>query len=266
VAITYADKRLYLLYADGTFLLAEAKPDGFQERGKFAVPDTLPATGATCPVVTSGKMYVRANENLFCYDVRAGADRKVADPRHVKLDLAKISVPIAKTDGTPARNKQPDAIFVPTPHDVVAKMLELAGVQKNDLVYDLGSGDGRIVIAAAKTFGSRGVGVEFDKHLVEQSLDNVQKAGVGTLVQIDHADMFQQDLSRADVIALYLPPKLMDRLLPQFQKLKPGARIVSHFFKFTDIAPDKSLRFDSRDDGDAHELYLWTAPLHKAGR
>ena len=99
--------------------------------------------------------------------------------------------------------------------------------------------------------------------MVEQSLDHVQKAGVESLVQIEHADMFQQDLSRADVVAVYLPPKLMDRLLPQLTKLKPGTRIVSHFFKFTDIPPVKSLRFDSQDDGDAHEIYLWIAPIKK---
>jgi outer membrane protein assembly factor BamB/precorrin-6B methylase 2 len=266
VAITYADNRLYMLFADGTFLLADASPAGYQERGKFAVPDTLPATGATFPVIAARRMYVRANDHLFCYDVRAGADRKAAEPRLVRLDLANLSPPQVNPDRSVAQNKQPDAIFVPTPEDVVAKMLELAGVQKNDVVYDLGSGDGRIVIAAAKTFGSKAFGIELDKHLVEQSLDNVEKAGVGALVQINHADIFEQDLSRADVIALYLPPKLMDRLLPQFEKLKPGTRIVSHFFKFTDIAPDRSLRFDSRDDGDAHEIHLWTAPLHTAGR
>jgi protein-L-isoaspartate O-methyltransferase len=180
--------------------------------------------------------------------------------------MTKPSPPLATADRSLTQNKQPDAIFVPTPRDVVAQMLELAGVQKKDVVFDLGSGDGRIVIVAAKTYGAKGVGVELDKHLVEQSRDNVDQAGVSELVRIEYADIFKQDLSHADVVALYLPPNLMDRLLPQFEKLKPGARIVSHFFKFRDIAPDKSLRFDSLDDGDAHEIYVWTVPLRTAGR
>ena len=110
------------------------------------------------------------------------------------------------------------------------------------------------------------VGIELDRTLASESLDRVQKAGLGELVEIRHADIFEQDLSQADVVALYLPPKLMDRLLPQLEKLKPGSRIVSHFFKFTDIVPDKSLRFDSQDDGDSHEIYLWTTPLRKPAR
>jgi precorrin-6B methylase 2 len=255
-----------MLYADGTFLLADASPEGYRERGKFAVPDNVPASGVTFPVITAGRMYVRSNDHLFCYDVRAGADRKPALLQVVKLDLGRLSPPKAAADRSLAQNKQPDAIFVPTPLDVVAKMLNLADVKKNDVVYDLGSGDGRIVIAAAKTYGAKAVGVELDMHLVEQSQDNVKQAGVSELVRIEYADIFKQDLSHADVVALYLPPNLMDRLLPQFEKLKPGARIVSHFFKFSDITPEKSLRFDSRNDGDAHEVYLWTAPLRTTDR
>ncbi len=266
VSMTYADNRLYMLFADGTFLLADASPEAYRERGRFAVPDSIPASGVTFPVITAGRMYVRANDLLFCYDVRASADRKAAAPLVVNLDLAKPTPHPATADRSLAKNKQPDAIFVPTPHDVVAKMLALADVKRNDVVYDLGSGDGRIVIAAAQTYGAKAVGIELDKHLAEQSQDNVKQAGVSELVRIEYADMFKQDLSHVDVVALYLPPNLMDRLLPQFEKLKPGARIVSHYFKFTDIPPDKSLRFDSRDDGDAHEIYVWTVPLRKAAR
>jgi outer membrane protein assembly factor BamB/precorrin-6B methylase 2 len=263
VAITYADHCLYLLHADGTFLLAEATAEAFRPRGKFVLPDHVPSTGATFPVTTRGRMYVRDNDRLFCYDVRAGGEKKPAAPRIVKLDSAKTSTAAAVLDRSQLKNKQPDAIFVPTPHDVVAKMLEMAGVQRQDVVYDLGSGDGRIVIAAAQAYGVLAVGVELDQDLVRQSLENVTKASVKSLVRIEHADIFTQDLSRADVIALYLPPKLMDRLLPQLEKLKPGARVVSHYFEFTEIPPSKSLHFDSRDDGDVHDIHLWTAPLRK---
>jgi outer membrane protein assembly factor BamB len=264
VAITYADQRLYLLYADGTFLLVDAAVDGFHERGKFAVPDTSPGTGSTFPVITGGKMYVRANENLFCYDLRASARQNPGAPGHTKLALADAaSLSKAAAYRTTARNKQPDAVFVPTPHDVVAKMLELAEVTKNAVVYDLGSGDGRIVIAAAKTYACKAIGVELDKDLVEQSLENVRQAAVAEHVTIEHADMFARDLSDADVIALYLPPNLMDRLLPQLQRLKPGARIVSHYFRFSEIAPHRTVRLESSDDGDDHAIHLWTAPLRK---
>jgi precorrin-6B methylase 2 len=262
-ALTYADNRLYLLHADGTCLLAEASSEAFRPRGKFTLPDHVASSGATFPVITCGRMYVRDNDHLFCYDIRATKDGNPAPPRLTKLDLAKSGPPPATTDRSQAKNKQPDAIFVPTPHDVVAKMLELAEVKKTDVVYDLGSGDGRIVIAAAKAYGAKAVGVELDKQLVEQSQSNAEKAGVSALVRIEYADIFKRDLSDADVIALYLPPNLMDRLLPQLEKVKPGTRIVSHFFKFNDIPPEKSLRFESRDDGDFHEVYLWTAPLRR---
>jgi protein-L-isoaspartate O-methyltransferase len=229
-----------------------------------------PSTGATFPVIAGGRLYVRDNDRLFCYDVRRHAEMP-STPRIVTWGLTSSRAPssvfgfpqVPASAPLPEKKKQPDAIFVPTPHDVVAKMLELAGVAKTDLVYDLGSGDGRIVIAAAKTYGTKSIGIELDKELVAQSQESVKQAGLTDLVHIEHADIFTQDLSRADVIALYLPPPLMDRLLPQLEKLKPGARVVSHYFKFTETPPDKSLRFDSRDDGDVHDVHLWIAPLRK---
>jgi precorrin-6B methylase 2 len=211
-------------------------------------------------------MYVRDNEHLFCYDLRADRSDAAPQPRLTQLkfppSLADNSRRLSPTRPA-APTRQPAAIFVPTPHDVVAKMLELAEVKNTDLVYDLGSGDGRTVVAAAKKHGAKAVGIELDKNLAEQSRESIKQADVAELARIEHADMFGQDLSKADLITLYLPPNVMDRLLPQLEKLKPGARIVSHFFKFNDIPPEKSLRFDSRDDGDAHEIYLWTTPLRK---
>lgn len=265
VAITYADHRLYLLFADGTCILAEASPKEFRPTGKFVLPDHEPAIGATFPVITGGRLYIRDNDRLFAYDVRAGDNGRAGAPQLNRLDLA-YSKDSPRAERARGINKQPDAIFVPTPHDVVAKMLEVASVEKSSVVYDLGSGDGRIVIAAAQTYGSKAVGIELDRALAAESLDRVQKAALGELVEIRHADIFEQDLSQANVVALYLPPKLMDRLLPQLEKLEPGSRIVSHFFKFTDIPPDKSLKFDSQDDGDSHEIYMWTTPLRKPAR
>jgi predicted RNA methylase len=158
--------------------------------------------------------------------------------------------------------RAPDAIFVPTPHDVAARMLALAGVKKTDVVCDLGSGDGRIVIAAARTYGCRAMGYEIDAELVKESRDAAAKdAKVAELVRIEHQDLFTADFSGADVVTVYLPPRLLERLRPQLAKLKPGARIVSHFFEIPGVKADKSESFESTDDGDRHTLHLWTAPL-----
>jgi outer membrane protein assembly factor BamB/precorrin-6B methylase 2 len=265
VALTYADQRLYLLYSDGTCYLVEPSVAGFRPVGNFKLPDHVLTIGATFPVITGGHMYLRDNDHLFCYDLQANRTEPAPAPRVTKLELPPKGPPTLATSRSATTNKQPDAAFVPTPHDVVARMLELAGLKQSDLVYDLGSGDGRIVVAAAKTFACKAIGVEVDKQLVEQSKENVRTAGVESLVQISQADLFEQDLSRADVVALYLPTNLMDRLLPQLEKLKPGARVISHFFKFTDVSPVKSVQMDSRDDGDRHEIHLWIAPLKKSG-
>lgn len=152
---------------------------------------------------------------------------------------------------------------MPTPHDVVEKMLNLASVRKRDTVYDLGSGDGRIVITAAKKYGSRAVGIEIDRELVEISQAKAEQAGVATNVTFERRDIFTADVSAADVIAVYLLPSQLERLLPQLEKLKHGARIVSHQFAIPGIAPDKILEVESQDDGETHKLFLWIAPLTK---
>jgi ribosomal protein L11 methylase PrmA len=140
-------------------------------------------------------------------------------------------------------------------------MLELANVQKKDLIYDLGSGDGRIVIAAAKKYGCRAVGYEIDRDLVESSRENVGKAGVERLVTIEQKDVFTADLSKADVIAVYLLPKQLEKLVPRLQELKPGSRIVSHQFEIPGIKPDKTIEVKSAEDGDGHTIHFWTVPL-----
>ncbi len=161
-------------------------------------------------------------------------------------------------------SRRPDVIYVPTPQHVVDRMLELAGVKKSDLVYDLGCGDGRIVIAAAKKYGCRGVGYDIDPARVRESLANVRKAGVGDLVRIEQKDIFTLDLSDADVVTLYLLPELNVRLIPQLEKLKPGARIVSHDFDMRGVTPDKVVEVkDEAGNYDRHTIYLWTTPLKK---
>jgi len=156
-----------------------------------------------------------------------------------------------------------DVVYVPTPQDVVDKMLQLAEVKKDDLVYDLGCGDGRIVITAARRYGCRAEGFDIDPRRVEESLENVQKNKVGHLVEIEQKDIFTLDLSKADVITLFLLSRLNVKLIPQLEKLKPGSRIVSHNFAMEGIKPDKVVTMFSSEDQYEHTIYLWTAPLKK---
>jgi cyclopropane fatty-acyl-phospholipid synthase-like methyltransferase len=159
--------------------------------------------------------------------------------------------------------REPDIFFLPTPKDVVEKMLELANVKKSDLVYDLGCGDGRIVITAAKKYGCKAVGYDIDPVRVRESLNNVDANNVGNLVKIEQADIFTLDLSDANVVTLYLLPDLNVKLIPQLDKLKPGSRIVSHDFDMRGVTPDKVIKVNSKYDNRQHTIYLWTTPLKK---
>jgi len=158
--------------------------------------------------------------------------------------------------------REPDVIWVPTPQPVVDRMLELAKVTKNDVLYDLGCGDGIIVVTAAKKVGCKAVGFEIYPPRVRLSRENVKKNGVEGLVTIKQADIFKQDLSPASVITLYLLPSLNVKLIPQLEKLKPGSRIVSHDFAMEGVKPDRveQVRVPG---GREHTVYLWTTPLKK---
>ncbi|MHC4430505.1 MAG: SAM-dependent methyltransferase [Planctomycetota bacterium] len=159
--------------------------------------------------------------------------------------------------------REPDVIYVPTPQEVVDKMLEMAQVTKEDLLYDLGCGDGRIVVTAAKKYGCKAVGYELRRGRVKASLENVAKNNVGHLVTIEQKDIFTVDLSEASVITLYLLPDLNVKLIPQLEKLKDGSRIVSHDFDMKGVKPDKVVELSLEDDWDRHTIYLWTTPLKK---
>ncbi|MPZ78007.1 MAG: methyltransferase domain-containing protein [Deltaproteobacteria bacterium] len=144
--------------------------------------------------------------------------------------------------------------FVPTPQEVVDKMIELGGVKKGDVVYDLGSGDGRIVITAAKK-GARAVGFDVDGDLVKESRENIRKAGVEKLAEIKQQDILTVDLSPATVVTMYLLPDVNLKLKPNLLKqLKPGSRVVSHAFDMGEWKPDKVERVNGRT------IYLWTIP------
>lgn len=184
-------------------------------------------------------------------------------PSTMKLEGVKLPTPPRKKPSAhPKPLRRPDVPYVGTPQHVVDKMLELAAVTKDDLVYDLGCGDGRIVIAAATKFGCRAVGYDISPERVKESRANAEENKVGHLVTIEQRDIFAEDLSNATVIMLYLSPELNAKLIPQLQALKPGSRIVSHDFAMPPVKPDKVLRIEDKQDfyGD-HTLYLWTAPL-----
>jgi len=159
--------------------------------------------------------------------------------------------------------RTPDIHFVPTPYEVVEKMLELAEVKKGDMLYDLGCGDGRIVITAAKKYGCTCVGYDIDPERVIESMENVKKNKVQRRVRIEQRDVFTLDLSKADVITIYLLESLNVKLIPQLEKVKPGTRIVSHDFGMQGIVtPDKTVTVMSSDNRE-HTVNLWIAPLKK---
>jgi SAM-dependent methyltransferase len=157
-----------------------------------------------------------------------------------------------------------DVPFVVTPDNVTREMLKLAGVKPGDFVIDLGSGDGRIVIVAAKQFGARGLGVEIVPELVEQSRENARRAGVAERVEFRVQDLFETDLSQATVITMYLLPDVNLKLRPKLQALKPGTRIVSHDWDMGDWKPDRMITVDVPDKALGRDkfsrLYLWTVP------
>jgi precorrin-6B methylase 2 len=160
--------------------------------------------------------------------------------------------------------------FITTPDEVVVRMLELAGTRAGDLVADLGSGDGRIVITAARNFGARGLGIELDAGLVGSSRKNAAAAGVADRVSIVQGDVLTADFSQASVVTVYLLPNLMSQLQPRFvSELKPGTRIVSHSFRITGWRPDRidHIRIAGRHPGQGDEstLYLWIVPAEVRG-
>ena len=165
-----------------------------------------------------------------------------------------LSVGFLAAQGTSVQ-RQPDVPYEPSTREIVDGMLKLADVTKNDIVYDLGCGDGRIVIAAAKEYGARGVGIDIDPVRIREAKENARAAGVTNLVAFRNEDLFEANIKEATVVMLYLWPGVNLRLRPKLLKdLKPGTRVVSHSHNMGDWKPEKEIQVGG------HRVYFWTIP------
>jgi SAM-dependent methyltransferase len=182
----------------------------------------------------------------------------------------RIAVAVLFTTLLPAQTakpkREPDVPYVPTTEEAVQAMLKLAGVKKSDVVYDLGCGDGRIVVTAAKTIGARGVGIDINPVRIQEARDNAKKAGVESLVRFEENDLFVADIHEATVVTLFLLPQVNLKLRPKLLKdLKPGTRVVSNTFDMGDWKAEKETEVDGNGDEDTYlskKLFLWTIPAH----
>jgi SAM-dependent methyltransferase len=226
---------------------------GHQERPQSAQQSTpSPAVAPVEPAEPAGTELTPAAGSLPANDNALG----VPD-----TPPAASEGPAGASPGTAEPARTPDVVYVPTPQPVVDRMLQMAKVKKSDVVYDLGCGDGRIVVTAAKRYGARAYGFDIDPDRVAEARANVAAAKVEHLVTIEQRDIFTLDLSPASVVTLYLLPALNVKLIPQLQKLKPGSRIVSHDFAMEGVKPLQHVTIPAQGDSAEHAIYLWHAPI-----
>jgi len=179
-----------------------------------------------------------------------------AGPPASQAPIPASSIAALQQDPQYPPKRTPDVIYVPTPQEVVDAMLKLANVTKDDVVYDLGCGDGRIPVTAAKVYGARAVGVDIDPQRIREARENVEKSGVGDRVSIIEGDLFTTPIGEATVVTLYLLPSLNQKLIPKLNsELKPGTRIVSHDFDMGQGWPP-----EQQLDVNGHNVYFWTIP------
>jgi SAM-dependent methyltransferase len=180
-----------------------------------------------------------------------------------RLVVALLSI-TALAAQSPQPKREPDVPYVPTTEAAVQAMLKLAGVKKTDIVYDLGCGDGRIVIAAARDFGARGVGIDINPVRISEAKENARKAGVENLVRFEENDLFQAEIREATVVTLFLLPQINLKLRPRLlQELKPGTRVVSNTFDMGDWKPEKEATVGDADtdyEPLSQRLYFWIVP------
>jgi SAM-dependent methyltransferase len=207
--------------------------------------------------------FVASQEPLRIRTHLSAVSAAILDARQEEKPKDKAKKPAKEEDQA---NPEPDVPYWPTPPAVVDRMLELAKVKKGDVVYDLGCGDGRILVTAAKKHGARGFGFDIDPDQVKESIENVKKNKVEDLVTIKKADIFTLDLKDASVVTLYLMPELNVRLMPQLEKLKPGSRIVSHEWDMKGAKPNQIVTLRAKNAMGlerVHKIYLWVVPWEK---
>ena len=175
--------------------------------------------------------------------------------RHAAISAGVLVLASAVWAQQAVAQRDPDVPFVPTPNEVVDEMLKLADVKKGEVLYDLGSGDGRIVITAAQRYGARGVGVDIDPQRISEANENAKSAGMADRVKFIQGDLFEAKFADANIITLYLLPGVNLKLKPRLlAELKPGTRIVSHSFDMGDWKPEKQMDVNGR------RIYLWKVP------
>jgi hypothetical protein len=240
---------LSLLLSAGVVLLASCSRDARPPDGEARTPPTTSGSGtpaAGSAAESAGASAAPATSGSAAPTVAAGG---------------------ASDGGSEPEKTVPDIEYVPTPQNVVDKMLAEAKVAKGDVLYDLGCGDGRIVVTAAKKFGVKAFGFDIDPQRIKESKANAKKAGVENLVTFEQKDIFKVDLSPASVVTLYLLPELNVRLIPQLEKLKPGSRVISHDFDMEGVQWENwwtVIAKDHRTPKDReHYVYLWKTPLKK---
>ncbi len=188
-----------------------------------------------------------------------GAVAQAGAPRAEASAQARGRRAATRRRGRQRRLRRPDVIFVPTPPETVDEMLRQANLKDGDVLYDLGSGDGRIPLAAARRYGVRAVGIDIDEKLVREANEAARREGLGGLVSFRHGDMFAADVSEATVVTLYLSNTLNVMLRPKLlRELRPGTRIVSHDFRMGDWPPEKAVRVPWKNL--YRTVYVWTVP------
>ena len=190
-------------------------------------------------------------------------------PSRRQLIAARFAAGAAALSITAVCALEPRVPYVPTPQEVVERMLEIAKVGPHDYLIDLGSGDGRIVVTAARKYGTRGFGVDVNPERIRESNENARRAGVVDKIAFYQRDLFETNLADATVITMYLLPQVNLELRPKLLELKPGTRLVSHDFHMGDWKPDRYVKMDAQDkyggSGGMSEVYLWIVPARVAG-
>ncbi len=248
--------RVYVANEDGEVFIFDLSADPTQANNP--TQQSVHSAVYTFPIFASGTLYLATRNTLYAIGPgnTAGAEDFSAAPQ------SQQHIPALRTKaGDAAKPRVPKAAFVPTPQDVVVAMLELAGLQADEIVCDLGSGDGRIPITAARNFGAKGIGYELDQELVSRSEKNATAEGVSTRVRFETMDLFDADLSAVDVVTIYLYPAQTGALLPRLKTLKAGARIIAHQYGLPGIEPEMTFSIRSTDSGETHTIYRYTTPL-----